>query len=69
MEANANSQPLAGKVAVVTGAGRGIGRAIAVGFGQAGARVCCAVHTESEILAVPSQIQQVGGRVLTRSRT
>ena len=40
---------LSGKVVVVTGAIRGIGRAIAVGYAAAGAAVCCVARTESEI--------------------
>ena len=43
---------LSGKVVVVTGAGRGIGRAIAVGYAAAGATVCCVARTESEIAPV-----------------
>ncbi len=40
---------LSGKAAVVTGAGKGIGKAIAVGYGAAGATVCCVARTESDI--------------------
>ena len=38
---------LANKVAVVTGAGSGIGRAIAIAFGQAGAKVVVNFHSKS----------------------
>ena len=52
---------LSGKVAVVTGASRGIGRAIAVGYAAAGAAVCCVARTESEIARTVVDIRTDGG--------
>lgn len=50
------------KVAVVTGAGRGIGKAIALAYAAAGAAVCCAARTASEIEATLAAIEASGGR-------
>jgi len=56
---------LQGKVAVVTGAGRGCGEAIALGFARAGARVCCVSRTRSEIDAVVKAIEADGGTAIS----
>ncbi len=56
------TQLLAGKVAVVTGAGRGIGRAISLALGAAGAQVVTAARTQAEIEAVAEEIRGGGGQ-------
>ena len=45
-----------GKVAIVTGAGRGIGRAIALRFANEGARVACVSRTEENAKAIAEEI-------------
>jgi NAD(P)-dependent dehydrogenase (short-subunit alcohol dehydrogenase family) len=53
---------LSGKVAVITGGGRGIGRAIALKFAGEGSAVLVAARTKSEIEAVAAEVQKAGGR-------
>lgn len=57
-------KPLTGKVAIVTGAGRGIGKAVSLMLGRCGARVVLASRSEAELAAVREEIRKEGGEGL-----
>lgn len=54
---------LNGESIIVTGAGRGIGRAVAVAFARSGARVTIMSRTEDELKGTAALIEAAGGQV------
>ena len=56
------SKPLDKKVAVVTGAGRGIGRAVAIALGKAGCTVYLTARTAPELISVQQEILAAKGQ-------
>ncbi|MBI4526226.1 MAG: SDR family oxidoreductase [Deltaproteobacteria bacterium] len=55
---------LSGQVSIVTGASRGIGRAIALVLGESGSRVVLASRSEPELTTVREEIRKKGGDAL-----
>jgi 3-oxoacyl-[acyl-carrier protein] reductase len=60
-----DSNSLEGRVAIFTGAGRGIGRCIALSLARNGARVTLAARTESQLRSVQAEIEALGGVALS----
>jgi 3-oxoacyl-[acyl-carrier protein] reductase len=56
-----------GKVVIITGAGRGIGRAAAMALGNAGAKVVACDRDEASVKTLAAEIIQAGGQALGES--
>ncbi|WP_323772520.1 SDR family oxidoreductase [Antarctobacter sp.] len=61
------TKELAGKTAVVTGAGRGLGRSIAIYFARAGADLAICSRTMAELEAVRAEVEAEGVRCFVRA--
>ncbi|RDJ24149.1 SDR family NAD(P)-dependent oxidoreductase [Bosea caraganae] len=55
------TKPLEGRIALVTGASRGIGRAAALAFAQAGAHVVALARTSGALEELDDEINAIGG--------
>ncbi len=58
---------LKGEVAIITGAGKGIGKATALAFAEAGASIVCAARSEKDVQQVAAQGQTFGIDTLAQS--
>lgn len=58
---------LENKVAVITGAGRGIGKAIAIAYANNGAKVCCIARSQNEINNTADFINKNNGNAIALS--
>lgn len=59
--------PLTGRTALVTGASRGLGRAIALGMAKAGASLVLAARDTGKLQEVADEITRLGGRATIRA--
>ena len=57
-----HQKPLEGKIAIVTGASRGIGRAIALRLAEDGATLVLAARTAADLEKVAAKITEGGGK-------
>jgi NAD(P)-dependent dehydrogenase (short-subunit alcohol dehydrogenase family) len=55
---------LEGRVAIITGASRGIGRVLSLRFAREGARVVCAARSADLVKDTAAQVKQAGGQAI-----
>ena len=60
-------ESLNGKVAIITGAGKGIGKAVAIAYAKQGMSVCCIARTLSDIVSTVNEIKESGGNAMAIS--
>ena len=53
------------KVVIITGAGRGVGRSIALALAPEGTRLALVARTESELQTVQQEVKALGGEAIT----
>jgi NAD(P)-dependent dehydrogenase (short-subunit alcohol dehydrogenase family) len=59
-----SEQPLHGQVAIVTGAGRGVGRAVAAALARSGAAVALASRSADELQSAARELERIGAEAL-----
>ena len=58
---------LEGKVAVITGAGRGVGRAVALAYAREGASLALCSRTKRELAATQKAVAELGAASLIQT--
>ena len=56
---------LKGKIALITGAGRGIGKASALGFAREGCEIIALARTSEQIETTAAEVRQLGGQAIS----
>ena len=64
MAEESETRCLAGKIAIVTGGGRGIGRALALSYARSGADLCLVARTRAQLESVAGEIRDLQQRAL-----